>query len=1224
MEGPALLSSVNRKIAQLTKVVYRLNTQQEDHELHLQALREAFEQEVEDILVAADAKVAACAREARAAQVSQVTQAEIEQLKQQLEAARKRVEEEGQLQQAAFDSEIKRRDREWGAELDKLKEEWAGWQASLGAVSLALRNACVELQQSKETLGGQLRDSETEIQKLNRLLADNEAEKAALRAEARQLQQQVEEAAAAAAAARAAEAAAAAAAAASQAQRQAASQQVEALDCKLLLLQQQRLTDEQRNSQTVSELQQQLGEAQQRALLAEAQAREAREAAANLELLSAAQQVALSSRACMHACMHVCRFVCFRRTCAAHESKEQEAAECLLSERELRASTASVFNKLVAALEEQGLRREELMQQTLGRWQAAQQGQPAPLLQPTASPCSRGTLDAADSLRRQLCLKDVELQEAHTHNKQLKQELLEAQKAHDEALQAEALRISRMEEAVRMANGRAEKVTLSARREAAEREEAATEALRTLKEELLDAQAQLEATALRLQAAENEADSRQKEVAELSAALQQSDGALQAAQDALAALQITKAEAEAKAKDAQDVAAQQLQQLQRQCGELSARAAALDAELRLCRLCQEKEAQEACGVEHGLRRQLQALRAEAEEADKELKNTQRQLLKAREQEQMLGQSVAELKTRLEEETVRNREAHAKQEEELQQQRQTLQEKSEEALAAAAAAAAAEMETLKQQHEAACKEAEASTEKKLKELKAQLLADHSVQLQAVICKHRAQQEEKDKEHQQEKSALERALKESAAAAAAAAAARLNAATAQVTALQQQLKMTEEELRQSRACSSERLQELQGLRAEHQRILAEQAVAAERQQAALLLVREEAAKMKQTLELKLQLSQRALTRQHEAALTELQTEHKAELELQQSRLETIEKRLAAEIKRFEMRPPRDEDVQAINKLTKRLEEAHAAVVQRDELIRRLKFEFLSQCALSRICRSTATPSIMPFCVSSVSAPDLICCSSLFEPAAAAPAAAAAAAPAPAARGVAADRRLALLLLRLRAATVHTPNCWGGIRRLHWWIHSTAEEEEAAKASGAAAHAPLPLSKSSVSSYSFSSSCCCCRLGCSSRQTRSLACSPKAWGRLFEAESLSAASQMTASLQQTDRGLLHACVHACMQYVWDLFPSLSACVRCCSQELTKRLLEPQPAGLIGWAAVSSREQTDRWAQSPLSSFRLPASQPMVLLLSRVYVELLDPTENFASFECQVTLGLIFLFSC
>ena len=55
------------------------------------------------------------------------------------------------------------------------------------------------------------------------------------------------------------------------------------------------------------------------------------------------------------------------RECALMEAKEHEVAECLLSEREMRASAASGFSRLVAALEEEGLRREERLQQVAKR-----------------------------------------------------------------------------------------------------------------------------------------------------------------------------------------------------------------------------------------------------------------------------------------------------------------------------------------------------------------------------------------------------------------------------------------------------------------------------------------------------------------------------------------------------------------------------------------------------------------------------------------------------------------------------------------------------------------------------------------------------------------------------------------------------------------------------------------------------------------------------------------
>lgn len=51
------------------------------------------------------------------------------------------------------------------------------------------------------------------------------------------------------------------------------------------------------------------------------------------------------------------------RDCTTREAREQEVSECLLTERELRASDASGFGRVVAALEEEGLRKEEQLQQ---------------------------------------------------------------------------------------------------------------------------------------------------------------------------------------------------------------------------------------------------------------------------------------------------------------------------------------------------------------------------------------------------------------------------------------------------------------------------------------------------------------------------------------------------------------------------------------------------------------------------------------------------------------------------------------------------------------------------------------------------------------------------------------------------------------------------------------------------------------------------------------------
>ncbi|KAL8445984.1 hypothetical protein Emag_004949 [Eimeria magna] len=558
-------------------------------------------------------------------------------------------------------------------------------------------------------------------------------------------------------------------------------------------------------------------------------------------------------------------------------------------------------------------------------------------------------------------------------------QLLDAKHAQDAALQAEALCRSNMEEAgfgfrARLANGRLEEATLSARREAEERD------------------------AILRQDLNEEQERQQQEISLLQASLHESNESLHKAEEKRQMLEKIKEEAETHTKEAQDVSLMpvaaaapaftpaaapppntpaataaaapaaaavaaaaaaaaaavaaeqlhQLHQLQSQCSSLSAKVKALEAELGSSRLRQEREAQEAWGIEYGLRLQLKALQAGAAETEERLSETRRLLSSAKEQELLLAQSVSELKASLAEETAKSQEAAANHQAEVEQQRQRLEAEKDEALAAAAAAAAAaakaDLLSLKQQHEDALKAAEAQAEKQRKALRTQLLAEHTAQLQAILCSHRSQQEEKEKEHQQEKDALAKSLKDaaaaSAAAAAAAAAARLNAAAEQVRDLQQQLEGTKEELRLREAESSERLEALESLRLAHQQAVAAHQEAAERQKAELCKQQEEARQREQALELLNKLKEQGLQRNHEAALAELYAEQKAEIALYQMRINALESRLEAQIRQFEKRPSREEDLDTIDKLTKTLEESKAALLQREEVIRRLKVDFLSQ--------------------------------------------------------------------------------------------------------------------------------------------------------------------------------------------------------------------------------------------------------------------------------------------
>ncbi|KAL8271824.1 hypothetical protein Esti_004214 [Eimeria stiedai] len=927
MEGPATQSSINRKIAQLTKVIYRLNSLQEDHELHLQALSEAHEQEVEDVLADANAKLAACAREAREARLSRVTEAEVEDLKQQLLQARRRADEEVALQQAAFEAVGRRRQEEWQAELTRLKEEWATWQASLGSASLALDKARQELEASHEALRQRLGEKETRVQQLRAQLCAVDAVSLAeaLRSQAKQLQQQLQDALEEAAAARAAAAAAAAAASVSEAQQQTIGQQLEALSSEVQRLQQQRRQEEQRYNQAVSELQQQPKPHRKPSRTVLFQHTSRRDEGLGKKCIISFQRASCQFENTSFASWALVGR--FSRVCAAHETKQQETEEFLLSERELLTSAASGFAKLLAALEKEGLRREEQLQQSLSRCKSMQD---APSFWSFLfSPCkplpalgslfpSRGT--AASSVSLHAFTFSMKQQEAQWSTKECSLPLPPHKHQYFWGCDLTPAALFSLELVLQ---------------ETAKQKETA-EAAAELQKQLDAKDQQMQEAQTAIAELRQQGDRQQHEIARLQASLQLSSENLQEAEEERHKLQKNKEHAEAETKEAQN---QLLQHLQTECLSLSAKVKALETELGSNRLRQEREAQEAWGVEHGLRLQLRAAQAEAAEVNGRLVDTLRLLSTAKEQEQLLAQLVAELRTRLAEERAQSQEAAAEHQAEVEQQRERLEAEKEKALAAAAAAAA-DLESLKRQHAKAFKAAEAQAEKQRRELKAQLLADHSAQLQALLCSHRSQQEEKEKEHQQEKDALAKSLKEAAAASAAGAAARLNAAAEQVKALQQQLEGTKDELRLREAESSERLQALESLRLSHQQAVAAHQEAAERHKSELCKHEEEARQREQALELLVKFNEQGLLRTHEATLAELHAEHKADIELHQTRIDALESRLAAQTKQFEKRPSREEDLDTIVKLTKALEETKATLLQREEVIRRLKFEFLSQ--------------------------------------------------------------------------------------------------------------------------------------------------------------------------------------------------------------------------------------------------------------------------------------------
>ena len=60
---PELHSKLCKKVAQLTKVIYHLNTRNEDSEGRLQTLQDDYEGEIESLLQDATAKVAAASEE---------------------------------------------------------------------------------------------------------------------------------------------------------------------------------------------------------------------------------------------------------------------------------------------------------------------------------------------------------------------------------------------------------------------------------------------------------------------------------------------------------------------------------------------------------------------------------------------------------------------------------------------------------------------------------------------------------------------------------------------------------------------------------------------------------------------------------------------------------------------------------------------------------------------------------------------------------------------------------------------------------------------------------------------------------------------------------------------------------------------------------------------------------------------------------------------------------
>ncbi|CDJ61915.1 hypothetical protein, conserved [Eimeria maxima] len=105
-------------------------------------------------------------------------------------------------------------------------------------------------------------------------------------------------------------------------------------------------------------------------------------------------------------------------------------------------------------------------------------------------------------------------------------------------------------------------------------------------------------------------------------------------------------------------------------------------------------------------------------------------------------------------------------------------------------------------------------------------------------------------------------------------------------------------------------------------------------------EEIKQQEKTANLLLKLSEQTLKRQHEEELNELEKEKEAEKELYEYKLSSLIKKNEQQKKTFNQRLSREEDLNTIKQLQQTLNQTKTTLAQREEQIRNLKLELITQ--------------------------------------------------------------------------------------------------------------------------------------------------------------------------------------------------------------------------------------------------------------------------------------------
>ncbi|XP_026192392.1 protein FAM184A [Cyclospora cayetanensis] len=901
MESPEMRISINRKIAQLTRVIQRLSTTQEDHELHLQRLTDAYEQEIEEIILEANAKLSACGRAAREAHISKVTDAvgpwpdnyEVTELKQKLLAASAAAACELTKYKAALDAETLKKQEQWDKQLSKVQSKASalfvehlppkGRQSLLPLTALLLVAVVPSLMAALFSLlaflhpfdflcsflaSGEWRCWQSSLatasDALRKASEEFEASREALQIQIQELSTENDtlnkEVNLAKQIHKTPDVAKGGEKYTSQSEGNKSAQY---MGCSLCLMRGSRIEGEKHTSYL---------------------------SVARRYCCSLSQEIKRATSEAVELRHRLAEVI------AQREAAEAEAAAAVnLSETQQRTS-GQQHQKLEAELQRvQRLRHEEQQGHekavTLLERECARRG--SDLLLFCINACSGGARGlgaraakpqearegAAGDFRDSTQAKEQEVAVDLLSERELR---VAAARSYDQMISAmeqdgleKEAKLQQLVERCKELEGLLEETALQSTERLKEKGDACQQQLERQKQELHDAYL----ANRRLHEKVRMADDRVEEVA-LSARTEAAERAVQTAESLRIGLSL-------------ETAMQLKEQLADSERKRSETSIALE---KLERDAQERATHEQKNCEH---------------LKWELENTQKQLLQL---------TVAELRARLVAEETANKQEAVRYQEELQKQRDALNAEQEQALAAAASLAAAERASLQQGFQEAMKQAEQQMETQKQALKAELMARHSAQLQAVTCSHRAKQEEEAKEHHKEMQDLETRLRESAAAAAAAAAARLKAATDQTASMKELLQTTNQQLEATTEERKSLERTLECLRASQHEAIA--ALKAERvkHEEEMKAKEEEAQQRERAVELLMKLNQETLEREHASALADQEKEHQAEKSLLQSRMSTIEKEMEEQQRHLDRRPSRQEDLETIDALTKALKDAN----------------------------------------------------------------------------------------------------------------------------------------------------------------------------------------------------------------------------------------------------------------------------------------------------------------